>query len=247
MPYTGSSFVFLKQVDSTNNYAMAMVHAGMAKHGNAWFTDHQTAGKGQRGKAWATGEGQNIALSIVLIPPKLKIIHPFQLSVAVALATFDFFSSYAGEETQIKWPNDIYWRDRKAGGILIENKFSGNHWKWAVVGIGLNINQTQFDESLINPVSLTQITGKSFDPERLARELHAAILKRTSQLLTKSYETVLGEYNQHLYKKQQSVRLKKDNMVFETVIKGVSSKGQLLTADAIERHFDFGEVEWIVQ
>ena len=247
MPYPGSSFVVLKQVDSTNNYAMAMVHAGMAKHGNAWFSSHQTAGKGQRGKSWVTEEGHNIALSVVLTPHKLKIIHPFQLSAAVALASFDFFSSYAGDEVQIKWPNDIYWRDRKAGGILIENKFSGNQWKWAVIGIGININQTQFDDSLVNPVSLTQITGKIFNPEELAKELHESILKRTSQLLTKSYDTMLEEYNRYLYKRQQSIRLKKDNMVFETVVKGVSAKGQLLTLDAMERHFEFGEVEWIIQ
>ena len=246
MPHTGSSFVILKQVDSTNNYAMAMVHAGLAKHGNAWFSDHQTGGKGQRGKSWLTGEGQNIALTVVLNPPQLKIIHPFQLSTAVALAGFDFFSSYGGDETRIKWPNDIYWRDRKAAGILIENKFSGNLWKWSVIGIGININQTQFDESLVNPVSLVQITGKRFDPEELARELHQLILKRTAQLLTKSYDTMLEEYNHHLYKRHQSIRLKKDNMVFETVIRGVSSKGQLLTVDKIERHFDFGEVEWII-
>ena len=180
------------------------------------------------------------------MPKQLNIIHPFQLSTAVALASFDFFSSYAGDETHIKWPNDIYWRDRKAGGVLIENKFSGKDWKWAVVGIGININQTQFDEALINPVSLMQITGKNFDPAELAKELHQLILKRTNELLTKSYEIILDEYNQHLYKIQQSVRLKKDNMVFETVIRGVSAQGQLLTVNAIEKQFDFGEVQWVI-
>lgn len=247
MPHTGSSFVILKQVDSTNNYAMAKVHAGMAKHGNAWFCSQQTEGKGQRGKVWQTGEEQNIALSVILKPKLLNISYPFQLSVAVALASFDFFSSYAGDETHIKWPNDIYWRDRKAGGVLIENKFSGQDWKWAVVGIGVNINQTQFDNALMNPVSLMQITGKSFDPAQLAKELHQLILKRANELLTKSYEMMLEEYNRHLYKIHQSVRLKKDNMVFETEVRGVSPQGQLLTADAMERHFEFGEVEWVIQ
>jgi BirA family transcriptional regulator, biotin operon repressor / biotin---[acetyl-CoA-carboxylase] ligase len=247
MPQSDPSFVILKQVDSTNNYAMAKVHAGMAKHGNAWFSSRQTAGKGQRGKSWLTGEGQNIALSVILNPKQLNIMHPFQLLTAVALASFDFFSSYAGEETHIKWPNDIYWRDRKAGGVLIENKYSGTDWKWAVVGIGVNINQTQFDAALINPVSLMQITGKNFDPAELAKELHQFILERTNELLTKSYETMLDEYNLHLYKIQQPVRLKKDNMIFETVIRGVSRQGQLITADAIEKHFEFGEVEWIIQ
>jgi BirA family biotin operon repressor/biotin-[acetyl-CoA-carboxylase] ligase len=246
MPHTGSSFIILKQVDSTNNYAMAKVHAGLAKHGDGWYSSHQTEGKGQRGKAWLSGKGQNIALSVVLMPKLLNIIHPFQLSTVISLACFDFYSKYAGDETCIKWPNDIYWRDRKAGGVLIENKFIGNTWKCSVVGIGININQTEFDEILINPVSLRQITGKKFDPAILALELHHFILGRANELLTKPFETILAVYNQHLYKLQKPVRLKRNNMVFETVIRGVSAQGQLLTSDAIEKKFDFGEVEWII-
>jgi BirA family biotin operon repressor/biotin-[acetyl-CoA-carboxylase] ligase len=246
MLHTGSSIVILKQVDSTNNYAMAKVHAGLAKHGNAWFSSNQTEGKGQRGKVWSSNKGQNIALSVVLKPKLLNIIHPFQLSTAIALAAFDFFSKYAGDETAIKWPNDLYWRDRKAGGILIENKFNGNTWKWSVAGIGININQTEFEEALVNPVSLMQITGKNFDPEVLAKELYDSIVERTNELLTKPFEIILEEYNQHLYKMKKLVRLKRNNMVFETMIKGVSAQGQLLTVDAIEKKFDFGEVEWMI-
>jgi BirA family biotin operon repressor/biotin-[acetyl-CoA-carboxylase] ligase len=246
MPHTGFSFEVLQKVDSTNNYAMAKVHAGMAKHGDACFTDHQTGGKGQRGKTWLTGIGQNLALTVILKPKQLNITQPFELSTAVSLATIDFFGKYAGDETSIKWPNDIYWRDRKAGGVLIENKFNGNNWKWAIAGVGININQTQFAADLINPVSLMQVTGKNFVLEQLARELHQLILKRTDELLTKRYELLLEEYNQHLFKIHQPVRLKKDNIVFETTIKGVSAQGQLLTEDAIEKRFEFGEVEWLM-
>ena len=162
------------------------------------------------------------------------------------MACFDFFSGYAGDETHIKWANDVYWRDRKAGGVLIENSFFGSEWKWAIVGVGMNINQTVFDAALKNPVSLAQITGKNYNPTALASELHQAILRRTEELLTKPYETLLAEYNQHLYKIREPVRLKKDNMIFETVIKGVSPQGQLLTADVIERRFEFGEIEWVI-
>lgn len=246
MPLTGFPFVILKQVDSTNNYAMAKVHAGLAKHGHAWFSDHQTAGKGQRGKVWQTGEGENIALSVILNPTKLHIRYPFQLSVITALAAHDLFSKYAGADTGIKWPNDIYWRDRKAGGILIENKYSGSQWKWAVVGTGLNINQSFFEDELLNPVSLAQITGEGYEPVTLAAELYHAIINRGQQLLTKPYEALLEEYNERLYKRGEMVRLRKDNIVFETQIRSVSPQGQLQTADAIGRHFDFGEVEWLI-
>ena len=246
MPLTGYPFEVLQMVASTNNYAMAKVHEGLAKHGEACFTDHQTDGKGQRGKEWLTGKGQNLALTVILKPKQLNIIQPFELSTAISLATVDFFGKYAGDETSIKWPNDIYWRDRKAGGVLIENKFNGNNWKWAIVGVGININQARFSEELINPVSLMQITGKLFEVEELGRELHHLIIKRTDELLTKRYELLLEEYNQHLFKINQPVRLKKDNAVFETIIKGVSAQGQLLTEDAIEKRFEFGEVEWIL-
>ena len=247
MPHTSSSFVILEQVDSTNNYAMAKVHAGMAKHGDCWFTNHQTEGKGQRGKVWISGPGDSIALSIVFNPKHLSILNPFQLSTAVALGLWDFYSEQAGQETFIKWPNDIYWRDRKAAGILIENKYSGKDWKWAVVGIGVNINQTEFDASLANPVSLKQITGKMFDTVVLARKLHDKVLQRTTALFTNPYPPMLAEYNRHLYKTGQAVKLKKDNMVFKTVVQGVSAQGHLLTKDVIEKQFEFGEVEWVIK
>jgi BirA family biotin operon repressor/biotin-[acetyl-CoA-carboxylase] ligase len=182
MSKTGSSIVILKQVDSTNNYAMAKVHEGLAKHGNAFFSPHQTQGKGQRGKVWQSMENQNIALSIVLEPLGININQQFEISVVAALGGLDFFSSYAGDESSIKWPNDIYWRDRKAGGILIENVFQGKEWRFCIIGIGINVNQGEFAAELPNPVSMKQITGKEFNPESLARELHQSILYRYNQL-----------------------------------------------------------------
>ena len=239
-------FKILDTVDSTNNYAMAKVHAGMASHGMAWFTQEQTAGKGQRGKGWETEPGKNIAMSLVLQPEPLNAKQQFYLSAAIALACFDFFSGYAGDETKIKWPNDLFWRDRKAGGVLIENVFHGKKWKWAIAGVGININQTDFDKSIQNPVSLKQITGKEFDIVVLAKELYALLMKNISELNAKSSEKILEDYNKHLYKLNNNVVLKKDNINFNTVIKAVSPEGRLLTADAVDRQFDFGEVEWVL-
>ena len=237
-------FNILDTVDSTNNYAMAKVHAGMAIHGMAWFAKEQKAGKGQRGRHWNSEKGKNIAMSLVLEPGLLQITDQFQLSAAVAITCFDFFSAYAGEETTIKWPNDLFWRDRKAGGILIENVLQGKTWKWAVVGIGININQDKFDKAILNPVSLKQITGKSFDNIALSKELNAMLMKNLGEL--KSADKILDQYNEHLYKINKTVTLKKDAVKFETVIKEVSAAGRLITVDAIERQFDFGEVEWVL-
>ena len=237
-------FTILDTADSTNNYAMGRVHAGKANHGMLWFAKEQTAGRGQRGKTWAMEKGKSIAMSLVLEPGLLQIKNQFHLSAAIALACHDFFLGYAGEETKIKWPNDLFWRDRKAGGVLIENKYQGKTWKWAVVGIGININQTKFDKFLVNPVSLKQITGKTFDTIDLAKELYALVMKHLSEMETA--ENIIKQYNEHLYKINKKVTLKKDGAAFETVIKGVSAPGRLITVDAIEQEFDFGEVEWVL-
>ncbi len=245
MPRDGF-FKILDTVDSTNNYAMAKVHAGMASHGMVWFTHEQTAGKGQRGKSWEIEPGKNIAMSLVLQLEELNAKQQFHLSAAVALACFEFFSGYAGEDTKIKWPNDLFWCDRKAGGVLIENIFHGKEWRWAIAGIGININQTSFDSSIKNPVSLKQITGKEFDTIALAKELYTLLMEKISGLNAGSSEKILEDYNKHIYKLNKNVVLKKDDVNFETVIKGVSSQGMLLTVDATDRQFDFGEVEWVL-
>jgi BirA family transcriptional regulator, biotin operon repressor / biotin---[acetyl-CoA-carboxylase] ligase len=240
----GSFFTILDTVDSTNNYAMASIEDGTAKNGMAWFANEQTAGKGQRGKGWNSEKGKNIAMSLVLSPGQLQLSSRFHLSAAVALACFEFLSVYIDGETKIKWPNDLFWRDRKAGGILIENKMQGQTWKWAVVGIGINVNQTFFDKTLNNAVSLKQITGKTFNPVELAKELQVLLMKKLQEAV--SLKTILQQYNQHLYKINELVTLRKSGVKFDTVIKEVSPQGKLVTVDAFEKEFDFGEVEWVL-
>ena len=167
-----NSFMILTSVDSTNNYAMASIRDGIAKHGYACFSYEQTHGKGRRGKVWRTEKGKNIILSIVVNTSFLTVYQQFYLSAAVSLGCIDLFKKYAGDETKIKWPNDIFWNDRKAGGILIENVIKGNVWQWSVIGIGININQTEFNlDTVFKPVSLKQITWKDFDVIELAKEL----------------------------------------------------------------------------
>jgi BirA family transcriptional regulator, biotin operon repressor / biotin---[acetyl-CoA-carboxylase] ligase len=238
-------FNILTSVDSTNNYAMAMVHAGMASHGMAWFAHEQTAGKGQRGREWLGEPGQNIALSVVLEPLQLKTTEQFALSMLVALACYEFFAAMAGDETSIKWPNDLYWRDRKAGGVLIENSYHGRIWKYAVVGIGININQVNFTAGAKKPVSLKQITGNTFDVIELAKQLQALLVQKFDCLTKKGLAGLEIEYNTHLYKRNQTVKLKKGAQVFETTIKNVNAQGQLITKDVVERSFGFGEVEFV--
>ncbi|MBL0145813.1 MAG: biotin--[acetyl-CoA-carboxylase] ligase [Chitinophagaceae bacterium] len=239
-------FVVLDSVDSTNNYAMAQIRQGLAKDGMIYFAKKQTKGKGQRGKIWQSVAGENIAMSLVVAMDNVKIEQQFELNMVVSLVVQSFFKKYDGENTKIKWPNDIYWRDRKAGGILIENIISGTSWKWAVIGIGLNINQEDFEPVLKNPVSLKLIAQKNFDVEVLAKELHRQLLINIAGYKNGEMGNLLNEYNANLFKKDERVKLKKGNVVFETTIKGVTPLGVLQTADVMEREFTFGEVEWVL-
>jgi len=240
-----------------------MIQAKLAAHGMACFAYEQTKGKGQRGKTWNSEKAANIILSVILNTSFLQLHQQFYLSAAIALAVHDFFSKYAGTETKIKWPNDIYWRDRKAGGILIETKVASNQetmdgrrltvgsrqitpWPWAVAGMGININQTVFAKSIKNPVSLKQITGKDFDSAALAKELCSFIEKRFFQLQKGNFKKLLKEYNRQLFKLNEKVKLKKANIVFNCFIKGVNEMGELLVDGYSQDSFVWGEIEWVL-
>ncbi len=268
----GSPFIELQSVDSTNNYARQQIHAaclpdrqGLAQHGMTFFAHEQTKGKGQRGRVWITEPGANIVMSILVKPAPLPISLQFQLSACVAVSVHEFFLKYAGDSTKIKWPNDLYWQDRKAGGILIESvvgsresvrkdspteslrTFGGvSTWDWAIIGIGININQTLFPAYLSNPVSLKQMTGNDFNVLALAEELCGILQRRFDELMATGFENIFNTYNSHLYKVNEKVKLKKESRVFEAVIKAVSPDGKLITHHAIEELFDFGDVEWVI-
>ena len=261
-------FIELPTVDSTNNYALRQLHAGLAQHGSAFFAHEQVTGKGQRGKKWTTEKDAALILSIVISPHTLKLRQQFQLSACVAVSVYEFFRKYAGDTTRIKWPNDLYWHDRKAGGILIENiigsrKSENDHssvigqlstgnkqpatdWLWAVAGMGINVNQIRFPEELRNPISLKQITGRSFDPVELAKELCLILDKNFRGLIINGFENIYTSYLSHLYKINETVKFKKGNRIFEAVVKSVSPGGELIVQHAIEEEFGFGEIEWLI-
>jgi BirA family biotin operon repressor/biotin-[acetyl-CoA-carboxylase] ligase len=242
----GTPFVELSEVDSSNNYAMRQVQAHLAEHGATWFAHYQNAGKGQRGKAWNAEPGQNIMMSCILQNTALSIANQYFISIIVALACFDFFNKYAITDTTIKWPNDIYWKDRKAGGILIETLIQGQEWRFAVAGMGLNINQTLFPENLKNPVSLKQITSKTFNVITLAKELCTYLDQRWIQLLEGNNKALLQEYNSHLYKLGEKVTFKKENATFEAIVEGVDENGNLLINTGKTTAVAFGAVKWII-
>ena len=243
----GDPFIELTEVASTNIYAMEQIQSNLAGHGSAYFAYSQTMGRGQQGKKWLSEPGSNLILSVIIDSSCFSITQLFQLSLVVSIAAHDFFSRYGGEETSIKWPNDIYWRDRKAGGILIENVIRGDKWLWAVVGIGVNLNQTVFPEALSNPVSLKQITGKTYDCVTMAKAFCACFEERFQGWKQGNFFNLLSFYNQLLYKKGQRVLLKKKNILFHGTIEAVTAAGELVVNNGMKQVFKFGEIDWVME
>ncbi len=239
------TFHEITTIDSTNLHAMQQIHAGLATHGEVFFAHAQVAGRGQRGKQWWSVSGQNIAMSIVFDTRKLATSERFRLSATMALGVYDWLQNLAGGDWKIKWPNDLYHGDRKAGGILIENIVQGGKWSKSVVGIGINMNQHYFPEHLPNPISLRQITHKTYVCAYEAQQLCNFLENRWNQLMAGQWKLLLEDYNTHLYGKGEIRRLKKDSAIIPCVIRAVNENGTLLAGESFEYQFEFGEVQWM--
>ncbi len=238
---SNEGFVILDSVESTNNYAMQQLNGGKAAHGQAWFAKEQWGGKGQRGKSWVSAPNENIILSIALKPHHSFRAKPFLLSAFIANICRAFLEKETAHSIKIKWPNDLYFGDRKAGGILIENSYKNKDWQWAVIGIGINVNETEFAKDISNAISLGMITTQKYDPILLAKKLHQKIINDLEENLLDA-QKIMETFNDYLYKKNEIVTLKKDTILFETKIIAVNDYGQLVTENKMEERFDIGEV-----
>ena len=242
----GHQFIELEQVTSTNTYAMQQIQAKMAQHGIVYFAYEQTMGRGQHGKKWLTEPKANIILSTIVNTSSLGITNQFYLSAVTALAVFDLLNFYLPNQISIKWPNDVYINDSKAAGILVENTIQGNQWPWAVLGIGINVNQTSFNTTLNNATSIATYTQKNYNTIDLAKQLCTFLTHYVEQLFKGNTVQLLQLYNEHLYKRNQQVKLKKDNIAFTCTIQKVEATGKLHVLNGLQDEFNFGEVEWLL-
>ena len=153
-------YILLHETASTNTYLSLM--AAMLPSRTVIYTHNQTAGRGQRGNSWEAEPGKNLTFSMLVKDIAVRPDEQFYISMAVSLAVVDFLKQHIGDVT-VKWPNDIYHGDRKICGMLIEHTLQGAAIKNTVVGVGLNINQTEWRSNAPNPVSLAQVMGKELD------------------------------------------------------------------------------------
>ena len=233
---------FIKETHSTNDLLREMLRKENLPEGFVVYTDFQTAGKGQTGNSWESEKGKNLMFSTVFYPKQLPMDQLFLISQLVSVAIKGALHKYT-DGISVKWPNDIYWNDKKIAGILIENSLQGNKVK-SVVGIGLNVNQRIFRSSAPNPVSLRQITGKSLNRKQLLQQIIETIQELYSEL---NIEKIRSEYEQMLYRKAGFYNYKAADEAFRARIVAVHPDGQLeLETEAGERKsFYFKEVQFV--
>jgi len=235
---------YIKQTSSTNELLWKMLREDSLHEGFVVSTDFQLAGKGQIRNSWESAVGKNLLFSLVLYPLMIRPDEQFLISQLVSVAIKKALDKYADNIT-IKWPNDIYWNDKKIAGILIENSLQGNKIKTVVIGVGLNVNQMEFVSNAPNPVSLHQITGKSYIRKPLLNSLCRNIMDLYNSL---DAEQIRKEYLEMLYRKYGFHSFRTDNLIFKAKILSVHSDGQLeLETERGERKgFYFKEVSFVI-
>lgn len=246
--FVGQRLIRLDQVDSTNSFAMGLLKGMPLEEGAVVSTAKQTRGKGQRGNTWESQPGQNITCSIVLRPVFLDPAEQFDLTRAVSLAMTDVLNDLLPKhDIRIKWPNDIYVGQEKIAGILIENILNGSQINYSVVGIGLNVNQTEFISGAGNPTSLHKIMGRTFDLDGILKMLCAAVEVRYLQLRGNGRLRLSGEYLARLFMAGTPTRFTDFSSVFEATIEEVTREGMLVLRDnkGNVRKFGMKEVGWI--
>ncbi len=217
---------YLPSCHSTNDVALEMIQKGDAENGTIVITDHQTNGKGQRGNVWKTEKGQNLTFSLILVPDFLLAAEQFQLNFVVANALKSVVDRKIESTVKIKWPNDLMHNDKKVGGILIENVLSGKKINHCVVGVGLNVNQTNFE--FPTATSLKNISAQDFDLEELAIELIEEIIGNLEKLKKGGLAILHQAFKNDLFWLNEKKIFEKENAYFMGTIVDVSVDGQLI-------------------
>lgn len=234
----------IPETTSTNDDAREQKY----RHGDVVWAERQTAGRGQRGHAWTSPEGENLTFTLVLEPQFLPVGEQFLLSEAVALALTDTFATF-GIDTRIKWTNDIYVGDRKLVGMLLEHNYSGQTLSRTIAGIGINVNQRTFDPALPNPVSMAQAAGRTFDRQKVLETFLRCCDNRYAQLERGEKETLQRDYRDRMYRlgEMHPFRLP-DGTPIRAAIEGVRPSGELILRheDGARREYLFREIEFVV-
>jgi BirA family biotin operon repressor/biotin-[acetyl-CoA-carboxylase] ligase len=244
--FIGKKYYNFQELPSTNTWLMESLVAHKLPEGTLVLADHQTKGKGQFGAIWSSEPFSSLTFSILLKPIFLPISNTYDISICIALAIHDCLNELR-PGFKIKWPNDIYFENKKVAGILIENQIHKSTCEHSVVGIGLNVNQTDFFK-LPHATSLTQIIGVNFPVQNLLDRLCETIEARYLQLRANMYPSLLKSYLEHMYWFNEIHTFQSNAMQFNASIIGVLRNGRLLLkfSDGSTRDFEIKELQFIV-
>lgn len=243
----GSNILYRENLPSTNSYASTLLSGSTPIEGTVIRTNWQSAGRGYADNKWESEKNKNLLISIILFPATIIPEEVFLLSMAVSLGICDFLNIYLSR-ISIKWPNDIYVKDDKIAGILIENSILPGSVEHSIVGIGININQANFKSDAPNPVSLSNLTGESYDLESCLKQLLGCLDKRYKLLIAGNFAKIRNDYSSGLYRKDQWSRFSDSEGLFTGRIIEVTGAGKLKieNKDGSVREYSFKEVEFIL-
>ncbi len=239
--------LYISKTTSTNDYLKKLSKEKDLPSGFVVYTDFQTKGKGQIGNGWKSEKGKNLLFSCYVKPSNLHIKDYFVITEIVTISIKEILEQYV-DNISIKWPNDIYWKNKKIGGILIENSLYKDKIISTVIGIGLNINQKVFDKDLPNPISLFNITSKDYNRldimELIVQKIVTLFKTFDRKILHKNYLESLFRINeQHFFYNP------KNNQRFLATIITVNHSGELVLQSQGEtkpKEYYFKEVEYIL-
>jgi len=240
------NIIKLDAIDSTNDYLKQLSKEKVLENYTVVMANEQTGGKGQMGAKWHSEYGKNLLMSVLIKDLPLDLISVFDLNAAVAVAAINTLTMSCYPKGKIKWPNDIMAENKKVGGILVENSFKPNGTFNAVIGFGLNLNQTNF-ENLPNASSIISITGKELALEAMAI-LFVKMLKNQMLLTPESKKDLWICYNSFLFKRAKDVAFEDINgNRFMAIVKKVTTDGKLalLQNDDKIHHYEVKEIKML--
>lgn len=239
--------IYIPQTISTNVSLAEICSKGYTENLTSVYSSFQTDGRGQRGNKWESEDGKNLLFSFVIFPNGLPAREHFILLQITALALFDTLSEYT-DGISIKWPNDIYWMDRKICGTLIENDLSGMNIERSISGTGVNLNQKIFRSGAPNPISLSLITGQEYDIETVLHKImnSASIYHRMFD--NGESDIIRKKYFEAIYRKDGFYMYKDNNGTFDAIIEDIEKDGRLVLKDreGRVRKYLFKEVSYII-
>ena len=245
--FVGQNILTFKEITSTNDLLKElMANSAPLFEGTVIMAEHQTAGKGQQQNGWHSEAGKNLTFSILLFPRFLPPDNSFHLLTAISLGVIKPLQKLLGNAARIKWPNDIYYGQKKLGGILIENVLTGSTIKYAIAGIGLNINQDVFPPHLPNPTSVKQILQKESDLKEVLLQICAGIEYYYLKLKAGEFDEIKQEYLENLYGLHQELQFKTNEEIFKGEITTVNHLGLLgIKKENETAFFDLKQIKFI--